>query len=117
MMPRIVIEINGLKVCEIVKKFMFFANKYKVEGLPWQLEGDFIAHDYEVLNDSQVAMKLSKKPVSWGDSYELDIADSNHELLCLCIALAIDCAFAVSEQRKRQWFYGGLPLKTQNKPT
>ncbi|MCL1808016.1 MAG: hypothetical protein FWG31_09995 [Oscillospiraceae bacterium] len=29
---------------------------------------------------------------SWGDSYELDIADPQNELLCLCVALAVDCA-------------------------
>ena len=40
-------------------------------------------------------MRLSKKWFSWGDSYELDIADQRNELLCLCVALAVDCALAM----------------------
>ena len=36
---------------------------------------------------------------TWGDSYELDIADAQNELLCLCVALAVDCAMAVQNPK------------------
>jgi len=39
-------------------------------------------------------MRISKKWFTWGDSYELDIFDPQNEILCLCVALAIDCAMA-----------------------
>ena len=101
--PRFIVEVNGREVCEVVKKFTFFSHKYNIEGLSWQLEGDFTGHDYEVQNGSQVVMKLSKKLISLGDSYELDIADPNNELICLCIALAVDCSLAAPEQLQRQY--------------
>ena len=51
---------------------------------------------------------LKQKVFSWrdrffvkdengGDSYELDIADPRNELLCLCVALAVDCALAMQD--------------------
>ena len=37
---------------------------------------------------------LKQKVFSWGDSYELNITDNQNELMCLCVALAVDCALA-----------------------
>jgi len=37
---------------------------------------------------------LKQKVFTWGDSYELNITDDQNELMCLCIALAVDCALA-----------------------
>ena len=35
-------------------------------------------------------MRISKAWLSWSDFYELNITDEQNELLCLCVALAID---------------------------
>jgi len=102
-MPRYFIEINGQLVCEVVKKFTFFKPSYAVEGLSWDLKGDFIAHNYTLTEKNREIMTLRKKMISWGDSYELYIADSQHELLCLCIALAVDCALAAENSNSTVW--------------
>jgi uncharacterized protein YxjI len=96
--PTFVITIEGREVCRIVKKIQFLRNDYYVEGLPWELEGDFWAHEYGMYEGGHVIMTLSKKWFTWGDSYELHINDPKNELICLCIALAIDCAMAASKQ-------------------
>ena len=96
-LPRYYIEIDGRVVCEVAKKFTFFKPSYHIEGLSWHLQGDFWEHEYSLYGNRQQIMRLSKKWFSWGDSYELDIADPQSELLCLCIALAVDCDLA--EQR------------------
>lgn len=96
-MPRYFIEINGSVVCEIVKEFTLFRQSYRLEGLNWHLDGDIWAHEYSLTSDGRPIMRLSKKWFSWGDSYELDITDSRDELLCLCVALAVDCALAAQE--------------------
>lgn len=93
-MPRYFVEIGGRTVCEIVKEFTFFRQSYRLEGLPWHLEGDLWAHEYSLSDNGRVVMRLSKKWFSWGDSYELDIANPQDELLCLCVALAVDCVLA-----------------------
>jgi uncharacterized protein YxjI len=94
-LPKYFVEINNQVVCEIVKELTFFTHKYRIDGMQWRLDGDVWAHEY-CLQDSnrQVMMQLSKKWFTWGDSYELDIAQPQDELLCLCIALAVDCAMA-----------------------
>jgi len=97
-LPRFFVEINGREVCEIVKEFTFFRHSYRISGMPWHLNGDFLAHEYSLDDSSgRQVMWMSKKWFTWGDSYELDIPDVRNELLCLCIALAVDCAMALQE--------------------
>lgn len=93
-LPRYFVEINGRVVCEIVKEFTLLRPKYRLEGLPWRVGGDFWAHEYSLCDQNRQVMRLSKKWFTWGDSYELDITDPRDELLCLCVALAVDCALA-----------------------
>jgi len=93
-LPRFFVEINERMVCTVVKELTFFRQSYRVEGLPWHLNGDFLAHEYSLTENGLEIMRLSKKWFTWGDSYELNIMDSNNELMCLCIALAVDCALA-----------------------
>jgi len=91
-LPRYFVEIDGRVVCEIVKEFTFFKPRYRLEGLPWQLNGNFWAHEYTLTDGNRQIMQLSKAWFTWGDSYELDIADLRDELMCLCVTLAVDCA-------------------------
>ena len=93
-LPRFFVEMNGRVVCEIVKELTFFRQKYRL-GLPWSLDGDFWAHEYSLAGNGQQVMSLSKKWFTWGDSYELDISDLQDELMCLCVALAVDCALSM----------------------
>ena len=91
-MPRFFIEIDGAEAGQVVKDFTFFKPHYHVEGMPWELEGDFWAHDYRLMENGSPVMHMSKQWFTWGDSYLLDIEDHVDELSCLCVALAVDCA-------------------------
>jgi uncharacterized protein YxjI len=93
-LPRYFVEINGQEVCAVVKEFTLFRQSYRIEGTSWHLAGDFFAHEYALTEAGRQIMRLSKKWFTWGDSYELDVADPKNELLCLCVALAVDCALA-----------------------
>lgn len=96
-LPRYFVEIDGAVVATVVKEFTFFSPSYYVEGLPWQMEGDFWAHEYVMYDDRQEVMHMSKAWFTWGDSYELEIFDPRNELLCLSVALAVDCAVAQAQ--------------------
>lgn len=93
-LPRYFVEMNGVTVASVVKEFTFLRPSYRVEGLPWQMEGDFWSHNYIMHDAGQDIMRLSKAWFTWGDSYELEIFDQGNELLCLCVTLAVDCALA-----------------------
>ena len=93
-LPKYFVEIDGRVVCEIIKEFTFFKQRYRLGGIPWRMDGDFWAHEYSLYDNQRQIMRLSKKWFTWGDSYELDIAQPQDELMCLCVALAVDCALA-----------------------
>jgi uncharacterized protein YxjI len=50
-----------------------------------------MAHEYAVTSSCGDVMRISKAWFTWGDFYELEITEPQNELLCLCVALAIDC--------------------------
>jgi len=89
------IIVRGNHITDMVRKVTLFTNDYRLESLPWHLEGDFLAHDYRLMDGHNTVMQLSRKWFTWGDSYELDIADNQDHLLCLSIALAVDCCLCV----------------------
>ena len=88
--PKFVVEVNGEEVAEIVKKITFFKPQYYVEGLGWNVDGDFFAHDYVIESNGAEVVSIHKAWVSWGDTFELDIADGNDEVTALAVVLAID---------------------------
>ncbi|MCL2508984.1 MAG: hypothetical protein FWF05_07400 [Oscillospiraceae bacterium] len=84
------IELAAKQHFTLVKEFAFFKNRFYLEGLPWRMNGDFFAHDYFLYDQAGEIMHISKEWFTWGDSYVLDIHNSEHELICLCIMLAVD---------------------------
>ena len=56
----------------------------------WNVEGDFFAHDYVIESNGTEVVTIHKVWVSWGDTFELDIADGNDEVTALAVVLAID---------------------------
>jgi len=95
MTTRFGIIVRDNHVADMVRKFTLFSNDYRLEGLPWHLDGDFTAHEYALMEGGNTIMRLSRAWFTWGDSYLLDIADDKDPLLCLCIALAVDCCLCV----------------------
>lgn len=89
-LQRYYIELGG-QTYTLVKEFSFFRPRFRLEGVPWRMEGDFWSHEYTLGDGQGTVMRISKQWFTWGDSYELDIPSPENELLCLCIALAMDC--------------------------
>ena len=94
-LSRYYIEIGGREY-EFVREFMILRPKYTIRNLDWVIDGNFWEHDYVVTDGNGDIMRMAKAWLSWGDFYELDIRHEHNELLCLCVALAIDCITADS---------------------
>ena len=95
LMPHYNVHIGGQFVAEIVQKFAWFHPTYLINGPEWTVQGNFWEHEYTVTNQGgSIVVAISKELMSWGDSYELDIAEDKNELLALAVVLAIDCAVA-----------------------
>lgn len=95
-LPRYFVFVQGIQIAEIVKEFTFLHPKYSIDGLGWEIEGDFWAHDYEITQNGLVIVTIHKEWMTWGDCYELDIADERDEITALSVVLAIDCAMAAA---------------------
>ena len=91
LMPKYVIYSDGREIATIIKEFTFFTPRYVIEGLDWEVEGEFWCHDYEVTTQGETVVSITKEWMTWGDSYVLSIANPMDELFALAVVLTIDC--------------------------
>ena len=90
LMPRFYVYVNGFKIAEIVKELTFLKPRYDIFGKGWTVEGDFLAHDYCIIDGGREIARVHKVWMSWGDSFELDILDTSDEVGLIAVILAID---------------------------
>lgn len=89
-MPKFTIEINGREIAEIIKRFTFLRPKYYVDGLGWDVEGDFFSHNYDITDGNKTIVSIHKQFMAWGDTFEIDVQKDNDEIIALAVVLAID---------------------------
>ena len=90
-LPRYYVFCGEEQIAEIKKEFSFLFPRYSIQGLGWEIEGKLMAHDYEIIKNGQLIVSISKEWMTWGDSYELDIANPGDEIVALAVVLTIDC--------------------------
>lgn len=93
-LPKFEVYMGDTLVVEVRKEFTFFTQKYTLAGTDWTVDGNFWEHTYEITNPAGSIAHITKAIFSWGDSYEIDIADGAAEILVLATILAIDCVLA-----------------------
>lgn len=96
-LPRYQVFVNNYQVAEIVKEFTFLFPKYSIEGLGWDINGSFLAHDYQIMRNGFPIVSIHKEWMTWGDCYELDITNPNDEIVALAVVLTIDCVMAAND--------------------
>lgn len=94
LMPKYIVYVGGTQVAEIVREFTFMKPRYTIEGLNWDVNGDFWQHDYQITQNGNLIVIINKEWMTWGDTYELNIANPQDELIALAVVLAIDCVMA-----------------------
>lgn len=88
--PRYILYRNGMEIAQVVKEFTFFKQKYTVEGLGWEVSGDFFDHEYTLTQFGRPITSVSKEWFTFGDAYEINIAEGTDELTALGVVLVID---------------------------
>ena len=94
-MPCYHVYVGDRDIAQVRKELSFFRPRYYVDGLNWDVEGDFFAHEYRVTKNGRDIVSIDKEWMTWGDSYELTIHDPADELAALAVVITIDC---VAEQ-------------------
>jgi uncharacterized protein YxjI len=90
-MPTYTVSQGDRQIAEIKREFTFFIPRYTIEGLGWEIEGSFWEHEYQIMQTGRQIVSISKEWMTWGDSYELDIANPADEIVALAVVIAIDC--------------------------
>lgn len=97
LLPRFSVYTDGQHIADIVREFTLLKPRYHIEGLDWQINGDFFAHDYSISGAGRHIASIHKRWMSWGDSYEIDIADGQDIIMVLAVIIAIDCVIDQSQ--------------------
>lgn len=102
MRPTYEVSIGGEEAARIRKRlFTPFVDRYTVD-IPGpddlELVGDLFEHDYTVRRGGQVVATVSKAYFTMRDTYAVDIAPGQDDLLILASVLALDLA----EDRERE---------------
>lgn len=95
-LPKFFVFVDGEEVAEIVKEFTLLFPKYRIDGLGWDIDGSFMAHDYKITQNGRSIVTIHKEWMTWGDCYELDIVENADEIVALATVLAIDCVMAAA---------------------
>ena len=93
-LPKYHISRNGMQIAEVVKEFTFFKHEYTVNGLGWNVHGDFWDHEYEIADNGRTVASVSKEWMTWGDSYEISFGAEVDEVAALAVVLVIDACIA-----------------------
>jgi len=59
-LPRFFVYVGGEQVAEIVREFTFLRPRYTVQGLEWDVEGEFLAHDYAITRPDQELPRFTR---------------------------------------------------------
>lgn len=94
LLPTFRVFCNGEQVADVKCKFSFLVPKYTIKGLDWEVKGKMTAHNYKILQGKHTIVTISKKWMTWADTYELDITKDADEIIALATVLAIDCEMA-----------------------
>jgi uncharacterized protein YxjI len=84
---------NSNYLCATVsQEFAFFKSKLNVNSSfgNFEINGDFMSMDYDILRNGQYYGSVHKKWFSWGDSYELDIPSPEDAGFVSALVIAID---------------------------
>lgn len=88
---------RGETLVAVVRKspFALFHHRFTVDVPgPDDLEatGDFLDHEYEFRRGDRVVATVSKRWFSWTDTYGVDVADGEDDVLVLASAVVVDMA-------------------------
>lgn len=75
----------------IRKEFTFFRPKFHIDCNGWQVDGDWLEWDYEILSSTgRPVAYVSKELWNWTDTYVIDVHNPQDALCALMLVLAID---------------------------
>ncbi len=100
-LPEYYIYSGDKEIAMVKKEFTFFKPRFRIESDlgTYQIEGNFMSLDFNILKDNQIVAQVSKKWFSFGDTYGVDIADDEYQAFILALVIVIDQTLHDNERR------------------
>lgn len=91
-LPVYKIYIDGKVAAIVKKKFTLFRTEFLIESKEkeYTLEGDFLAHEYGIFTGNSQVASISKEWFSFGDTYGVEISDSEKHPFILALVIVLD---------------------------
>ena len=89
-LPTFFVDVHGQETVMIKKEFTFLKARYSINAAGIDGTGELVGCGFRGVPKQKMIGAVSKKWFTWGDSYQLQIADDEMERL----HVAIDCAKA-----------------------
>ena len=95
LLPEYYIYESGNLIGKIKKEFTFFKPHFQIVSNYGNLtiDGDIFHHEFNILRNGQIIAWISKKWVSWSDTYSIDILEGEDEAFLLSIVITLDQIF------------------------
>ena len=92
-LPTFELYVNNELFATLKQKFTFFKKNIEIESTlgNFTISGDIWDHEYSITCNGQLFGTVSKKWLSWGDVYALNINTDEHSEFFVALVLAIDC--------------------------
>ena len=91
-LPRFDLYVGAVCIGQIKKEFTLFRPSFVLDCNGWQVQGDWLEWEYEVMDGDRRVMRASKELLHWTDTYAIQVVREEDVLLSLMIVLAIDAA-------------------------
>lgn len=97
LMPKFFIELADGKTYEMKSKLAIAHEVCTIEELGWEIRGKIMLHDYTITKNGETVATVHQKWLSWGDTYEISVADPADVVLVLSVMLCFDIMHAETE--------------------
>lgn len=91
-MPEYNIHSLNQHMATVKKEFTFFKPRFNINSVMgnYTMKGDFLGRDFEILKDGKVVAMVSKKWLSFSDTYMVEIDDAEDQAFMLALIIVID---------------------------
>ena len=90
-LPKFFLYEGDLEIGMIRRELSFFHPRYSIDGLGWNIEGDWLGWNYSIVDESgAVVAEIGKEIWHMTDTYVIDVPDPKNALRALMVVLAID---------------------------
>ncbi|WMM24530.1 LURP-one-related family protein [Tissierella sp. MB52-C2] len=94
-LPEYIIYEGNKVVARIQKEFTFFKPKFTIDSSygDFTIDGDVFAYNFNIIKNGRPVAWISKKFLSFSDTYSIDIADEENHAFILSLVIVLDQVF------------------------